>query len=1209
MNKTLIHLCLLVCFLFFQTNSKAQITANPAIFTANQSVTLTYDATLSQGQGLANLPGSVTSIKAHIGAILVANGTSWTNVPGTWGDPSASPTFTRTGTTNIYTLTLPNGIRSMFNAPLAAPSSTPIFRVGMVFRENGPCGGFSGVATACKEGKSTTGQDIFIDVNQGALDIAITSPTGNNFFVNVGQNQTITATTNIAANLEILVNNVSAQTNNNATTITTLVNVVSGTPFYDVVVKATPIGGGTVVTKNLSFILRQNPTVQAIPVGLKEGINYFANDATKATLVFTAPEKKFIYVLGEFNNWQLRPEYLMKQVPSYGGSGAGSNPDNNKWWVEITGLTSGQKYAFQYAVYDMSENVVYTGDPYAEEVLEQFDGFIPAETYPNPKTYPSGRTGIVPLLQTARPAYPWSNATLNFVKPDKKKLIIYEAWVHDFDQKIVGTTPNTTTISGNYQMIIDRLDYLQNLGVNALQLMPIMEFNGNISWGYNPTFFCAVDKSYGTRDKLKELIDKCHQRGIAVILDVAFNHAEFEFPGCKMYWNGATNQPSSNNPWFNIQAPHPYSVFQDFNHESLYTQQFTKRVIEYWIQEFKIDGYRYDLVKGLTNTTANEATSNNYDPGRVTIVKRIADWQWASDPTSYVILEFLATGGAEEKEYADYRVNETILGGNGQGGMMLWRNLESRYAENIMGFTNGNGLASVDFDPGTGSNNFQQPRVLSYMESHDEERVMYKALNNGNNSQTNHNARDLATALNRVKTAIAFHIPPAGPKMIWQFGELGYEFSINRCENGTINNGCRTNPKPVRWDYFTDVNRKNLYDYYAAVNKLKTTYGAFSSTDIFVKEDELGGRLKQLKITPQPYSTTATSGDNMNVLILANFDVVPQTINAAFHHTGTWYNYFDLGTEFIATSTSQAIQLQPGEVRYYTNFKLPAPASNLTPYLGPFAFPSALTGTALSANVIRLNWTDTAPNETGVRILRSTTLNGTYSVVATLGAGVVTYDDAGLTASTQYFYKVETFNSFGVKQSNTANATTTAVVINPAVAPSNLTLAIPSTSVINLTWTDNSSDEVDFVIQRSTNNNTSFTDLVVRPANTTSYADNAVVAGNIYVYRVCARKTGTGNSCSNEASTVTPLAIEKNAISQALQVFPNPTADKCQVTLRNVNFTKATIDIMDVMGKVVAATPMENDTKELDLQNLPAGVYFLRVNTDKGQGIKRVLKK
>lgn len=1201
----------LLAFLLSISYIKAQVTANPAIFTADQAVTLTYDATQSQGQALANLPPSVTTITAHVGAILVDGGTTWMHVPGVWGSPNAQPKFTRQGTTNIYTLNLPNGIRSMFTAPaIAPPSTTPIFRVGMVFRENGPCGNFGGVPTACKEGKSTTGQDIFLNVNQGTLDIAVTSPTNNNFFVNVGQNQTISGTTNIAANLEILVNNVSVQTANNATSISTVVNVVLGTPFYDVVLKATPIGGGTPITRNVSFLLRQNPTVQAIPTGMKDGINYHANDDTKVTLVFTAPEKKFIYVVGEFNNWQLHPDYLMKQVPGYGGSGPSSNPDNNKFWLEITGLTPGQKYAFQYAVYDMAENVVFTGDPYAEEVLDQFDSFIPAETYPNPKPYPTGRTGVVPLLQTARPAYNWSPATLNFQKPDKKKLIIYEVWVNDFDEKIIGTPPNTTKISGNFQMLIDKLDYIQNLGVNALQLMPIMEFNGNISWGYNSTYFCAVDKAYGTRDKLKELIDKCHQRGIAVILDVALNHAEFEFPGCKMYWNSTTNKPASNNPWFNVQATHPFSVFQDFNHESPYTQQFSKRVIEYWINEFKIDGYRYDLAKGLVQNAG--ADWNHYNSGRITILKRIADWQWAADPTSLCIFEFLATGGAEEAEYANYRVNE-----NPSKGIMLWRNMEANYAQNIMGYaSNGgtsNALGDVDFanNPFGSGVPFTVPHVLSYMESHDEERVMFKALQYGNNSQTNHNVRNLATALDRTKAAIAFHIPVVGPKMIWQFGELGYDFSLGRCPDGTngaTDGPCRTDPKPVRWDYFTDVNRKSLYDYYSAVNKLKTTYNAFSSTDVFVKEDELFGRLKQLKITPQPYTSTPTNADQMNILILANFDVVAQTINAAFHHTGTWYNYFDLGTEFVATSTSQPIVLQPGEVRFYTNFKLPAPAPGLTPYLGPFAFPTGLTATALSANSIKLDWTDTATNKTGVRILRSTSLNGTYVVVATLGANAVTFNDTGLSANTEYFYKVETFNNFGAKQSNTANATTTGVVINPANAPTNLTITSQTVTAINLTWTDASTDETDFIVQRSVGNNTNFTDLAVRPANSTTYTDNAVTIGNTYFYRVCARKTGANNACSNEVTTGI-LPIENNAIAQTISVFPNPTSERVHIKT-SVPYNMMEVTITDVMGKRMGTyyLPKGETNLELSLKDLSQGVYFLQFNTEKGQASKRIIK-
>ncbi len=130
--------------------------------------------------------------------------------------------------------------------------------------------------------------------------------------------------------------------------------------------------------------------------------------------------------------------------------------------------------------------------------------------------------------------------------------------------------------------------------------MPIMEFSGNNSWGYNPIYHVAVDKAYGPADTLKAFIDLCHQNGIAVILDMVLNQADNLSPLAMLWWDDANSRPAADNPYLNIQATHPYSVFNDFNHESSATKYFVDRVNKYWLNEFKFDGFRFDLSKGFT---------------------------------------------------------------------------------------------------------------------------------------------------------------------------------------------------------------------------------------------------------------------------------------------------------------------------------------------------------------------------------------------------------------------------------------------------------------------------------------------------------------------------------------------------------------------------------------------------------------------------------
>ena len=139
--------------------------------------------------------------------------------------------------------------------------------------------------------------------------------------------------------------------------------------------------------------------------------------------------------------------------------------------------------------------------------------------------------------------------------------MIYETLIRDF------------TDEQTYNSLLGKLDYLDSLGINVIELMPINEFEGNLSWGYNPAYYFAVDKYYGSPDDLKNFVNECHNRGIAVVADVVYNHAFGSNGMARMYLENGN--PSSENPWFNRTAPHTdYHWGYDFNHESKHTEYF-----------------------------------------------------------------------------------------------------------------------------------------------------------------------------------------------------------------------------------------------------------------------------------------------------------------------------------------------------------------------------------------------------------------------------------------------------------------------------------------------------------------------------------------------------------------------------------------------------------------------------------------------------------
>ena len=161
-------------------------------------------------------------------------------------------------------------------------------------------------------------------------------------------------------------------------------------------------------------------------------------------------------------------------------------------------------------------------------------------------------------------------------------------------------------------------------------------------------------------------------------------------------------------------------------------------------------------------------------------------------PDAYIILEQFAANSEEVVLAADT--------------MMLWGNANASYAQNTMGYATGSDISWGYYK----TRGWSVPRLVTYMESHDEERLMYDNLQYGNSTEA-YSAKSLGLALSRMKAVNLFFLTLPGPKLIWQFGELGYDQSINLCPDNTVNSGCRVAAKPVLWDYQTVPARQDLF--------------------------------------------------------------------------------------------------------------------------------------------------------------------------------------------------------------------------------------------------------------------------------------------------------------------------------------------------------------------------------------------------------------
>lgn len=638
-------------------------------------------------------------------------------------------------------------------------------------------------------------------------------------------------------------------------------------------------GAARVDSTVFTYFLEPTVTDQPRPEGIEDGINY-GPEGTSVTLLLFAPHKNFVHVIGDFNNWKINSDYLMKRDSV--------SADSVWYWLKIDGLQAGKEYGFQYLV----DGELRVADPYAEKVLQPDDQYISDETYPNLKPYPGDQTDFaVSVLQPGKTKYDWK--TKDFERPDPEDLVVYELLVRDFVEK------------HDFATLTDTLDYLDRLGVNAIELMPVMEFEGNISWGYNSAFHFAVDKYYGPARDLKRFIDAAHQKGIAVILDMVLNHVYGQSPLVRLWNEGDYGKPTTQNPYLNVSSPNQtFSFGYDFNHESKATQYYVDRVTRYWLDEFNVDGYRFDFTKGFTQKSGD---GWSYDASRIDILERMADQQWSVDSTSYVILEHFAEN-SEEKELSNY-------------GMMLWGNLNSAYNEATMGYhDNGKSNFSGVY---YGDRGWSDPHLVGYMESHDEQRLMYKNLTYGNctnlvdsyqdcrENPGPYNVQDLKIALRRMKTAGAFFFTIPGPKMIWQFGELGYDISIDK--NG------RTGPKPVKWSYYDQLRRRNLYKTWKAMLRLRHSDPVFSdgTTDVSYS---LGNAVKRMELSNGQSGTEA--------VILGNFGVDTTSASPRFTQTGKWYDFFS-GDSMQVSDPQATVALGPGEFHIWTTRRFKPPEQNI----------------------------------------------------------------------------------------------------------------------------------------------------------------------------------------------------------------------------------------------------------------------------------------
>ena len=413
---------LFVFLLFVGLQAQQQevsFSVSPTNFAETQSITLSFD-----GSSIDESAWGITNNALYLWSwSFDLNDSNSMDCPtnGSWTNSNEANRLTYNANNDTYTIAL---------VPTEFYNRIGIGKIGFLIKAKNGNG----------DKKS---QDMEVEV--GLFQLNLIQPESNeNIEINAGESINVQASSTVDATFELsLNNNIVYETSSTSTQFNySFLPSESG----NVKLKATD-NAENVLEVNFSVSIIPTDQISPIPSWIEPGINYHPSDPTKVGLALIAPGKNYVHVIGSFNDYQIHDDYVMNK----------DTENDELFWIELTGLNAGELYTFQYRTNDN----IKVADPYSPIVLSPYDDqWIESSTYPNIPTYPSGQDFEVSVFQTNQTSYSWQ--VEDFEKPAMEDLIVYEVLIRDFTEE------------KNFQSLIDRIDYIKNLNVNAIELMPIM---------------------------------------------------------------------------------------------------------------------------------------------------------------------------------------------------------------------------------------------------------------------------------------------------------------------------------------------------------------------------------------------------------------------------------------------------------------------------------------------------------------------------------------------------------------------------------------------------------------------------------------------------------------------------------------------------------------------------------------------------------------
>lgn len=561
---------------------------------------------------------------------------------------------------------------------------------------------------------------------------------------------------------------------------------------------------------------------------------------SQVTFYLTAPFKPAVALVGDFNGWDAHSHPM-------------ETDGRGLFWATVT-LSGPTCYRFVVTM-DGGGKQVMLADPYGREVRWDASG---------PKAYFS-----------PEPPYEWRDRDATgsaWRKPPLRDLAIYELCVRDF----AGEKRGPQTRYGRFSDIAGKLDHLVQLGVNAIELMPITEFPGDSSWGYNPVFYMAPKWVYGRPSDLKALVDAAHSRGIAVILDMVFNHAWPDHPYYKMYpplFGPKGEMLEDLNPFFHHHHNSHANAWGglDWEHSSQYTVAYMQDIVRFWLHEYHVDGFRFDWLGGVEYDPFQPHKAD-FDP--FSGIAPIARAAREASPDCYLIGEYWPIHGTNPAKTAARLVRETEIDAVWNGAFhhgienclfQTWQ-WEQQDVPAVLG--------------GFRKQGFNSPsEVVNYVVSHDERRPEYEIQHWRDYIQLGRRDNGSATALpsrwelalQKARLGLAVLLTSPGIPMLLAGQEFGDD-----CPR-TIDFW------PLDWAKLDLPQGRRQFDYLQRLLKLRGARPALRSDCVEYYWDDF----RRYKIVR--YKRWDAAAEDV-VVVAANFDNVPQKVGLGFPTDGWWSN-------------------------------------------------------------------------------------------------------------------------------------------------------------------------------------------------------------------------------------------------------------------------------------------------------------------------------